>query len=49
MSISADEELARGMGSPRHGSDRRWRTREGPELEYVQTPIRRGGTRGSEG
>ena len=30
---------ARGMGSPRHGCNRRRRTREGPEPACVQTPF----------
>ena len=37
--------VARGMGSPRPALNRRRRTREGPELACVQTPIRPGGTR----
>ena len=35
-------EMARGMGSPRQVSNRRRRTREGPEPACVQTPLHRG-------
>ena len=34
--------MARGMGSPRHVTNRRRRTRKGPEPACVQTPFLRG-------
>ena len=42
--------MARGMGSPRRASNRRRRTREGPEPACVQTPCLLGWhTQGEEG
>ena len=38
------EDVAREMGSPRQASNRRRRTRKGPEPACVQTPYRWGGT-----
>ena len=43
------KQRGQGMGSPRHGCNRRERTRKGPEFACVQTPLSRGGTRREEG